>query len=213
MEEIARILIYIHIFTGGIGLLSGIASIVAKKGSPLHKKSGKLFTVGMLVCSILAIPVTLMPNHENIFLLLISLFTIYLIVMGNRMLQFKNRVEANFVDKLISGLMLLFAIVMILLGLYGYIASKSINILFLFFGIIALSLSITDFKFYKNTRKSRNAWLRMHIGKIMGAYISSVTAFIVAGLQLSTLFYWIVPSVLGTFYIVYWTRKVNPNRK
>ena len=43
MEQIIKILIYIHAFFGGIALVSGLASILFVKGSPKHKKAGKLF--------------------------------------------------------------------------------------------------------------------------------------------------------------------------
>ncbi len=33
MEETIKIMIYIHAFFGGIGLIAGIGSIIAKKGS------------------------------------------------------------------------------------------------------------------------------------------------------------------------------------
>jgi len=44
MEQFAEFLIqYIHAPLGGIALLSGGISLVSKKGSLFHKKSGKVF--------------------------------------------------------------------------------------------------------------------------------------------------------------------------
>ena len=71
MEDVIKILIYIHAFFGGIGLISGIGSTIAKKGSVLHKRMGKLFSIGMMTSSLLSIPISWMPNHENLFLFLI----------------------------------------------------------------------------------------------------------------------------------------------
>ena len=68
MEEIIKILIYIHAFFGGVGLITGIGSVVVKKGSAIHKKLGKLFSIGMITSSIISIPISWMPNHENLFL-------------------------------------------------------------------------------------------------------------------------------------------------
>ena len=210
MEEAIKILIYIHAFFGGLGLISGIGSVIVKKGSDPHKKMGKLFSIGMITSSLISIPITLMPNHENTFLCLIGLFTIYLVVSGNQILSFKskNKVSANLKDKIISGSMLILSIAMILFGAYGLIIGKIGFILFVFFGGFGLLLTIKDFIFYKNFKAHKNGWLKNHVGKMIGALIASITAFIVAGLGIGNLISWIVPSVIGTIYILYWKRKL-----
>ncbi|MEM5566842.1 hypothetical protein WNY78_17100 [Psychroserpens sp. AS72] len=213
METTITILIYIHAFFGGIGLITGIGSIVVTKGSPIHKKMGKLFTIGMLVSTLISIPVSCMPSHKNPFLLLIGLFTIYLVLAGNRALLFKTKTNANWKDKLISGSMLFFSIIMLTLGLYKYIYNDILNILYFVFGSIGLLLTLNDFKFYKNPSQHKSGWIRSHIGKMVGALIASITAFLVAGLSLSNLITWILPSIIGTFYIIYWTRKMKSKAK
>jgi len=209
MEETIKILIYIHAFFGGIGLITGMASIIVKKGSPIHKKMGKLFSIGMITSSLISIPISWMPNHENLFLFLIGLFTIYLVLAGNRALTFKTKVKADFIDKMISGSMLFFSSLMVIIGIYGVLNGDTFNVLFLFFGGFGLLLTIKDFKFYKNSRNPKNAWLISHIGKMIGAFIASITAFIIAGLGIGSLITWTLPTVLGTFYIIYWKRKIK----
>lgn len=209
MEEIIKILIYIHAFFGGVGLITGIGSIVVKKGSAIHKKLGKLFSIGMITSSIISIPISWMPNHENLFLFLIALFTIYLVLAGNRALLFKTKQEADWIDKLISGSMLFFSLIMVIIGIYGVFNNNSLAILQLFFGGFGLLLTIKDFLFFNNSSKPKNAWLVLHIGKIMGALIASFTAFIVAGLGIGNIISWTVPTIIGTFYIMYWKRKIN----
>lgn len=211
MEETIKIFIYIHAFFGGIGLISGIGSIIVKKGSIPHKRMGKLFSIGMITSSLISIPITFMPNHGNTFLCLIGLFTIYLVISGNQILTFKSKskMSANALDRLISGTMLAISITMILFGIYGVIQGIYGNILFIFFGSFGLLLTIKDFIFYKNFKALKNGWLRNHIGKMIGAFIASITAFIVAGLGIGSILSWILPSVLGTIYILYWKRKLQ----
>lgn len=209
MEHIIKIFIYIHAFFGGIALFSGLASILFEKGSPKHKKAGKVFSYGMVISSLISLPICWLPNHENNFLFLIGIFTIYLVISGNRVLVFKKKKEVNLTDKLISGIMLTASVLMLFFGTYFLLKSNSGGILYLFFGITALGLSIRDFKFYKNIDKSKI--LLFHIGKMSGAYIASVTAFLVAGLRFEGLIYWILPSIIGTFFIMYWTKKVKRN--
>ncbi|WP_276165605.1 hypothetical protein [Zobellia alginiliquefaciens] len=210
MEEIITNLIYIHAFLGGIGLTTGIGSIIVKKGSPLHKKLGKLFSIGMIGSSLLSIPIAMMPNHENLFLSLIGVFTIYLVLVGNRALKFKRKTRADITDKIISGTMFCLSMAMLATGIYNLINSSSIGTLYAFFGGFGIFLTVSDFKFYRNPQKTKNAWLASHIGRIMGALIASITAFIIAGLNIKHLIAWTLPTLLGTIYIMYWKRKVTP---
>lgn len=205
MEQIIKILIYIHAFFGGIALVSGLASILFVKGSPKHKKAGKLFSYGMVISSLISLPICWLPNHENNFLFLIGIFTIYLVISGNRILLFQKKKEANFTDKFISSVMIIASVLMVLFGTYFLINNNSGGILYLFFGITAFFISIRDFKFYKNIDKTKI--LPFHIGKMSGAYIASITAFLVAALKLEGFIYWILPSIIGTIFISYWTKK------
>lgn len=209
MEQVIKIFIYIHAFFGGIALLSGLASILFVKGSPKHKKAGKVFSYGMVVSSLISLPICWLPNHENNFLFLIGIFTIYLVISGNRILLFKKKKEANFKDKFISSVMITASVLMLLFGTYFLINNNSGGILYLFFGTTAFFISIRDFKFYKNIDKTKI--LPFHIGKMSGAYIASITAFLVAALKLEGLIYWILPSIIGTTFILYWIKKVKRN--
>ena len=214
MEQIITIAIYIHAFFGGIGLITGIGSAIVKKGSSLHKKLGKLFSIGMFTSSIISLPVACMPNHENPFLFAIGLFTIYLVITGNRALNFKTKqkTKVDNIDKIISGSMVVISLLMMLYGVYGLVKGNSQFTLYAFFGGFGLLLSIKDFSFYKNFKNQKNAWLLNHIRKISGALIASITAFIVAGIGIGSLAAWILPSIIGTFYIVYWSRKYKTKK-
>ncbi|MFT7250382.1 MAG: putative membrane protein [Flavobacterium sp.] len=207
MEQVIKIFIYIHAFFGGIALLSGLASVLFVKGSPNHKKSGKVFSYGMVISSLISLPICWLPNHENNFLFLIGIFTIYLVISGNRVLLFKKKKEANFTDKLISTIMFVASLSMLTFGTYFLLRNNSGGILYLFFGITALLISIRDFKFYKNIDKTKI--LPLHIGKMSGAYIASVTAFLVAGLRFEGIIYWVLPTLIGTLFIMYWTKKMK----
>jgi uncharacterized membrane protein len=207
MEQVIKIFIYIHAFFGGIALLSGLASILFVKGSPNHKKSGKIFSYGMVTSSLISLPICWLPNHENNFLFLIGVFTIYLVISGNRVLLFKKKKAANFTDKLISSTMFIASVLMLIFGTYFILNNKLGGILYLFFGLSAFLISIRDFKFYKNIDKTKI--LPFHIGKMAGAYIASITAFLVAGLRFEGLIYWILPSIVGIFFIMFWIKKTK----
>ena len=215
MENIIEIFIYIHAFFGGVGLITGIASIIVKKGRLNHKRLGKWFSWSMIISSVISLVIARMPNHINTFLFLIGIFTIYMVLAGNRALTFKSvkKTKANLTDKLVSGIMALSALLMIGFGVNGLINGYSHSILFLFFGIIGLFLPYGDYKLFKTTLDNRKLWLINHLSRMLGALIASVTAFIVAGMHQDTLWAWITPSVLGTVYIVYWIKKTKGKKK
>ena len=213
MEQTITILIYIHAFFGDIGLITGIGSVMVKKGGILHKRMGKLFSIGMIISSLISIPICWMPKHQNIFLFLIGLFTIYLVISGNRALNFKNKLKADFTDKLISGTMFFFSVIMVAIGLYCQFNTIENGILFTFFGGFGFYMTFKDFIFFKNLSETNKNWLSKHIGKMIGALIASITAFIVAGIGLGNAIAWMTPSILGTMYIIYWNRKIQPKTK
>lgn len=209
MENLIKIIIYVHAFFGGIGLIAGTAIMFSKKGNLLHKKLGKIFSVGMLISSVISLFICMFPNHHNSFLLMIGIFTIYMILMGNRVINYKEEGYKNYFDKIISGIMLIISVIMILFTIYQKIFYNNFPILLLIFGTLGFFMSYKDFVFYKNENRHKK-WLVSHVGRIVGAYIASVTAFLVAGAGFGNNFYaWILPSIIGTIYIVFWGRKLN----
>nr|WP_293303219.1 hypothetical protein [Allomuricauda sp.] len=211
MEQAITILIYIHAFFGGVGLLTGIGSIIVKKGSSLHKKLGRVFSYAMITSSSMAMFISQMPNHKNLFLFLIGLFTIYMVLAGNRALTFKDRAKkkADFRDKSISGLMLAASVVMIVIGSIGVFQQLDGAVLYIFFGGFGAFLSLSDFWMFRTFSKKKNAWLISHLGRMNGALIASITAFLVVGTGIQSLIVWIAPTVLGTLYTTYWNIKIR----
>ncbi len=211
MQQFITYAIYTHAFLGGIGLITGVGSMLVKKGGRLHKRMGKLFSIGMVGSSLISLPIAWMPGHENLFLFLIGLFTIYLVLAGNRSLTFKPRAKekAAIADLIISFGMLLFSLLMLTLGTFGVLKGVGNSVLYLVFGGFGLFLTVRDFLFYKKFSDSKGDWLLNHISRMMAALIASVTAFIVAGLGIGNLIAWILPSVLGTIYIIYWRLKMK----
>lgn len=208
MEETIKILIYIHAFFGGIGLITGIGNFLLKKGNSLHKNMGKIFSYSMIISSLISLVIAKMPNHENLFLFLIGIFTIYMVLAGNRVLTLKSKLKekADYIDKSISGIMLLTSVVMIIIGIIQKIDN---SILYIFFGGFGLFMTLKDFQTFGIFKENQNARLKSHIGRMVGALIASITAFMVAGLNIETLFVWIMPTIIGTGYIIYWNRKLK----
>lgn len=208
--QIIQILIYSHALFGGIALLSGFISLIVKKGKKTHKKSGKLFYYCMLLSASTALVIASLPQHESPFLFAIGIFSSYFIITGYRALRFKNKNINLKTDQLISGIMILTAVLMIL---YNPVVHHKINIVLTVLGIVGLVFSSRDFMLYKNEDKLNNVWLKLHLGKMIGGYISATTAFVVVNNFFQGFYGWFVPGTIGGFYIVYWIKKVNKQQQ
>ena len=98
---------------------------------------------------------------------------------------------------------------MLVFGILPLFSGHGIGILYLIFGGLGAFMAYRDFIFYKNPERFKK-WTNVHVGKMVGAYIASVTAFLVAGAGFGgNLYVWILPTIIGTFYIVYWLKKLN----
>ena len=206
MERVATILIYIHAIFGGISLVSGLIAIASKKGRIAHRKGGLTFYYAMLVTGLSAMTIALMPKHENPFLLAVGIFSLYFVMSGYRALKFKSE-KPNLKPYIwISRVMISTAILMIILPV---ILNGGFNIVLTIFAITGGTFAIRDLKLYKNTEILQKSWLKLHLGKMLGGYISATTAFIVVNAFIPGIYGWILPGIAGGFYITYWVKKVS----
>jgi uncharacterized membrane protein len=126
MEQFAEFLIqYIHAPLGGIALLSGCISLVSKKGSPLHKKSGKVFFYSILLSAFSALVVSVLPNHKSLFLFSIGILS----------LRYKLKAVRLSVDKIIAYLICITGFVMVT---YPIILYSKLNLILTVFGLASI---------------------------------------------------------------------------
>jgi len=206
MNTFATNLIYLHATLGGIAFIAGFIAIITKKGGNYHKKAGIIFYYTMLFSAISALVIAILPKHENPFLFTIGLFSSYFIMTGYRALRFKKPNPKLLVDKIIASIMIITGIVMIV---YPLINTGKVNIVLTIFGAVGIIFATRDFMLFKNPKKLRKDWLKMHIGKMLGGYISAVTAFIVVNQFIPGIAGWLTPSVFGVAYMNYWFWKLG----
>lgn len=87
--------------------------------------------------------------------------------------------------------------------------NKSINLILLVFAVTGISFSVRDLILFKNAKRLKEGWLKLHLGKMMGGYISAATAFVVVNNVFPSYFGWFIPGIIGGFVITYWMRKVT----
>ncbi|MBT6161431.1 MAG: DUF2306 domain-containing protein [Flavobacteriaceae bacterium] len=209
-QKTAEILIYyIHAPLGGIALFAGGIALIAKKGSQLHKKSGKVFFYSMLISAIAAFIISVLPKHENPFLFSIGLFSSYFLISGLRSLQYKQREFELKIDKIIAYLIALTGFSMIL---YPIVLFSQLNIILTVFGIVGIVFGFRDLKLFRDKERLKKSWLKLHLGKMTGGYISAVSAFFVVNQILPGIWNWFVPGIIGSMYIACWMIKQNKKK-
>ncbi|MEM9052317.1 MAG: hypothetical protein AAGC47_09725 [Bacteroidota bacterium] len=198
MEMIYTSLLITHATCGGLALAAGSASAIFKKGSKGHSRAGKFFAILMSLTGITAI--TLSMLKPNPFLFGIGLFTVYMISSGwvwIRKIPFQKKVR---IVKIIGIAGLVSAAFMVTVGFF--IGSAGV-ILFIFSGVLTILASVDVFKKVEPMQIAR-----MHGGRMGGAFIAAVTAFLVTNIHsLPMLLIWIGPSVIGSPLIAFGIRK------
>ena len=211
MELTFRVFLFIHIISGTVGLLSGTLNMINKKGNKLHKKIGLFFFYGMLINGISALVVACI--HFNIFLFIVGVFSIYMVSTAQRFL-FLRGIHAGQKPKngdwIVTISMLFFGLCFMIYGGTLVAFSKNFGVVLLVFGIISLLMVKQDIAIYRGNIKNTNYWLLIHISRMVGTYIASITAFLVVNnTMLPGLVVWLAPGVLLTPLIFYW---ININK-
>ena len=86
----AATILYLHIGAGGVALIAGAISGLAKKGSRLHRRSGTVFTVSMLVMAAIGAAVSPFLKPPQWVNVVAGFFTLYLVVTAWLTVKHRN---------------------------------------------------------------------------------------------------------------------------
>ena len=207
----------IHIFSGGLSLLLGTWNLLQKKGNVSHKKVELVFVWGMLITGFTAFILAILK--PNLFLFIIGIFTVYLVGTGQRYIHLK-KLNKGQVPKLIDWLLTISVMVIgmgfVFWGINMMVNGDSMGTALITFGFIGLLSVRKDLQNYRGKARKKMYWLAAHIARITGAYIASVTAFLVVNQEtfpsvIPPVVYWLLPTVILTPLIVKWIRKFAKN--
>lgn len=204
MDIVCKILLYTHIISGGIALVCGSITLITKKGQKAHRTFGKIFFYSMLLVCFSAIGIAVFKNLS--FLLMVGVFALFQNYFGLKAIKNKE-LRYNTIDIV----MLLTACIN---SIFMFISMKPVLIVF---GIISAFLCFGQIKIYVATLKKREIpkllWLRQHIGMMMGAYIATLTAFLVVNIKnvVPGWLIWLIPTTIFIPLMLYWTKKFIKN--
>ena len=204
--SVFKILLIIHIVSGGASLLLGLLLLLLPKGDKRHRFIGKIYFFSMLTAALIALPMSYM--HSNYFLFIIAVFTSFMLVTGKRYLKKKALEDVKPIDWILTAIMLVFGAAFIGFGFYNIIRANYFGIVLMVFGGISMLYVYQDYINFKGKSSVKNYWLTTHIQRMTGSYIASATAFLVVNNKiLPDIIAWLLPTFLLVPLIVKWSRK------
>ena len=210
IETIRTILLVIHIAAGTVALLTALASVVSAKGATFHIRAGRIFTIGMAMIFLTAVPLAVLG--ADIFLLLIAVFSFYLAFAGWRFARNRRR-QPHPVDWAAAGILALTGLAM--WGYGGYLASTGDTqwVTMLVFGGIAAALATADGRFHRRPPRGQ-VRIRRHLTNMLAGTIATITAVAVVNVDLNPVWLpWILPTVVITPVIVWWNIRIVRQEK
>jgi uncharacterized membrane protein len=207
-------LLDMHIAAGAVALLTMLVPLVSRKGGPLHRRAGWLFTVGMgLVCvtALLLSGIRLtsgqtdMERNFSLLLVYIAILTASSLWAGIQVIRFKKRAAGTGWGHAAHAIVL--ALAGTLAFIYGLVIAQP---LFMVFGAIGAVNGLAGVGYWRRRRRRMEWWLA-HMANMLAACITATTAFLLAdarhvGLPDNSLVLWLGPTVAGVPLIVIWTR-------
>lgn len=196
----------VHIIAGIVALLAGIAALVTTKGGQRHRLTGRVYVWAMAVVVGTVFPLLAFePSPNRIFLTLVAVFSGYFAFSGYRVLSRKRSSDTiGQVDWIAAFLVVSACLFLGGWGIGFLLGGDSFGTVMVVFSAIGLTVGLSDLREFRDPSR-RSPWMLEHLGRMMGAYIATVTA--VSVVNTGSVVSWLWPTVIGVPLIWYWFRK------
>lgn len=170
-----------------------------------------LFVFGMMTAGISSVALAIM--HPNPFLFMIGVFTLYMTGTGVRFIKSKlSNPSPILFDRILQVGMGISGVILIGWGAKLLVTGNMFGVVLITFGGIGMAMLVHDLKIIRKPEPDKLANIRIHIQRLLDAFIASFTAFLVVNLEYLPDFipgwmYWFLPTLLITPLISYWVRK------
>ena len=212
----AMLILVVHIAGGAIGLLSGTAALIARKGSERHRLAGTIFVVSMLVMAGIGAGVSPFRGHG--IDTLAGTFTFYLVVTA--WLTVKRRGGETGVAEIIALAVALGAVVAaVTLGMQGLgrprgmIAGYPAGAYFFVAAIVAFAAAL-DLKVILRGGITGTPRIARHIWRVCVAlFIAAASFFLgqqrVMPVSIRGSFFLMVPPLAALGVMIFWLVRVR----
>ena len=206
MATIVSLVLGLHIVAGYIALGVAPGAMLTQKGGWWHRRCGKVYVWSMAIVALTAVMLSL--YRPNLFLLLLAVFSFYQAFSGYRVLSRKlpsHGQRATSLDWFAAGVTLAGSIALAVYALSRVGSNSTFFIVPLIFGVLGIILASRDLHSFFRPRTAKNAWWFNHMGRMLGAYIATVSAFSVVNFAfLPPLIRWLWPTAIGIPGIFLW---------
>jgi uncharacterized membrane protein len=227
MNTLLSILRFAHIAGGFVALISFWIPALTRKGSPIHRKAGRIYVRGMGVVVVTSLPLSALSFLEGdwvagTFLCYLFIITMTALYTGVRATRSKARPQ-QLITPLFVALgwsTLIGGIVVLILGL----ATKTW--LLVGFSAIGLTAGPAQLSFIRKPPSDPRYWWFEHFGGMIGSGIAAHVAFLsfgarrlIPGFDLGSwgMLAWFVPVIVGVVAInrlnAHYRAKFAPRRK
>lgn len=202
METLRTSLLLLHVISGFVALVAGTIAAFLRKRRGFHSIIGSVFTKAMYVVAVTGIPLSILRG--NMFLLGVSIFTLYMVISGSR--AFRGMSLKQTLALSISGW--IGAMALLVIGFSGlWIYQNTMAIVPVVFGFLLLTMALRDWRAYRGIKIPNP--LSVHMNQMGGALIAAYTAFLTTGagrlfeslgleFQGLQVVVWLLPTVIGS---------------
>lgn len=205
-DTLFSILRIIHIVAGSVAFIVAPIAMIVHKGGKAHRTWGKVFFWAMTTLALMA--AIMAPMHDNLFLLMLAVFSFYLAFSGYRALYRKTVYKTGkteTIDWFFAILNGSFSLGLLILGLTAL--PKPFGIIAVVFGSIGTWRGIRDIREFLHPSKDPKAWFYKHMIGMVTAYIAAVSAFSAVNMGfLPPVLQWLWPTLTGSPLLSIWIR-------
>lgn len=200
-------ILIVHIFAGFLALAMAGTALGAAKGGRWHRRAGNLYVLSMLTVTLTTF--ALVAIRPNLFLLVIGIFSFYLVFTGWRAAMLRDG-RPRWPDHLAGLAMATTGLLMLSLGLGGLLGTGGPQpVILLAFGTIGLTLALSDWRDWRSGSGTGKARIARHLSRMLAGSIATITAAVVVNLGfLPALVTWLGPTVLITPVIFWWNARI-----
>lgn len=223
MKTLLLCLLVTHVSCGFTALMTGLMPMLWPKGSPVHRRAGRIYVYCIMVVVITALLLCVLQPFKllRLFLVGIAVLNFYLCWTGWRTTR-RKRSSPERVDWQLTYLTLTISVAMLAMGLYLLLTQPSVfAILFTIFGFLTFKNAWYDVGLFRQLPEKKH-WFYHHITRMSGSYIGTFTAFLVNNLNRMLpkgspawvdLLGWLAPTLIGSLLIAYTVRSYKQKFK
>lgn len=207
MVTLETVTLWTHIAAGIVALVMGVGALITTKGGVRHRQAGRIYvlSMGVIVGTVLLL-LAFNQTRARIFLTLIAVFSGYFAFSGYRVLSQKRPVDtAKLIDWLAGGLVIGASLFLGAWGISILFGGDSFGTIMIVFSLIGMILGFSDLLTFRNPKR-RGPWLTNHLGRMISAYLATVTAVSVTNLTMvPPVVRWLWPTAIGvplTLYLI-----------